>query len=155
MAPKFSLQPVLDYRHSRVEVLEVELSNLLSEKQKGISYLDALNNYKQQLFNDLHNQQDGEIDLAATGHVRSTVKRVEQRIHQQKVVLSELDKQVNIKRAEVVGAKQDEETLVTLKNKEIDRYRAEQAQQENRLQDDIYISQAYRRTGSNKGVLSG
>ena len=32
MPPKFSLQPVLDYRHNLVEALEIELGSLLNAK---------------------------------------------------------------------------------------------------------------------------
>jgi flagellar biosynthesis chaperone FliJ len=57
----------------------------------------------------------------------------------------ELARQVQAKQQELVAARQEEEVLVILKDKEVERYQAEQAQQENRLQDDIYIAQAHRR----------
>ncbi len=34
MPPKFSLQTVLDVRHSKVEALEIELGQLMQEKRK-------------------------------------------------------------------------------------------------------------------------
>jgi len=43
MPPKFSLQPVLDYRHNRVEVLEVELGRLLQTQKLGQTILEAQN----------------------------------------------------------------------------------------------------------------
>jgi len=69
---------------------------------------------------------------------------VNERIIQQEAYLVELDYQVQEKRNEVISAKQDDEALQTLKDREIERYQAEQAQKENRLQDDIYISRAFR-----------
>jgi len=150
MPPKFSLQPVLDYRHNRVETLEVELSNLIAEQQRGYSFLEALRDYQKNIFTDLSNQQNGDMDLQKINHLHSNLKIVEDRIKQQLILLESLDQQVNGKRAEVVDAKQGEETLATLKRKEIERYQAEQARQENRQQDDIYIAQAYQRNNQTK-----
>lgn len=145
MPPKFSLQPVLDYRHSRVEALEVELGNLLATRQRGANLLQKLQDYRQHLFQDLYEQQNGEMDLTAVNQLRLNVKIVEERIQQQLAYLAELDQQIEVKRAEIVTAKQEEETLLTLKRKEIDRYKIEQARQESSMQDDIYIAQAFRK----------
>jgi flagellar biosynthesis chaperone FliJ len=51
---------------------------------------------------------------------------------------------VEDKRAELVAAKQSEETLEILKRKRHEVYLAEQLQIESRAQDDIYIAQAFR-----------
>jgi flagellar export protein FliJ len=148
MAPKFTLQPVLDYRHNRVEILEVELGQLLQEQQRNQTYLEVLHESRRRLYEKLGDSQQGDIDLFLISRLRSSLKSVGERILQQQAHLSELSNQVLAKRKEMITAKQDEEALETLKNKEIERYQSEQAQQENRLQDDIYIAQAYRRSTS-------
>lgn len=145
MPPKFSLQPVLDYRHKVLESLEIELGGLLQSQKNGAQFLQKLQDHQKQLFEELHHQQDGIIDLQAVTHLRSNLRAVEERIQRQVSFLAKLERDIEQKRAEVVEAKQDEETLATLKSKEIERYKAEQARQENRLQDDIYIAQAFRK----------
>ncbi|MEN6393660.1 MAG: flagellar export protein FliJ [Anaerolineaceae bacterium] len=144
MPPKFSLQPVLDYRHNRVEVLEVELGRLLQTQKLGQTILEALQDSRGRIINQLKDRQQGEIDLFLISRLRSSLNNVNERIIQQEAYLVELDYQVQEKRNEVISAKQDDEALQTLKDREIERYQAEQAQKENRLQDDIYISRAFR-----------
>jgi flagellar export protein FliJ len=145
MSIQFSLQPVLDYRHQKVEALEVELSQLLASHQQGSDMLQSLNGFQTHLFEQMKQQKDGVIDLQAVTQMHSNLKVVEARIQQQKMLLKELENKIDSKRDDVIHAKQDEETLNTLKAKELVRYQAEQARQESRLQDDIYIAQAYRR----------
>jgi flagellar export protein FliJ len=147
MAPKFSLQPVLDYRHTRVELLEVELSNLMQSQKRGVAFLDVLKSSQGRIYSQLNDCQQGDLDLFMLARLRSSLKVVNARIQEQQERLRELALQVDQKRGEVIHARQDEEVLRTLKNKEADVYRQEQAQQENRLQDDIYINRAYRRVG--------
>jgi len=43
MPPNFSLQSILDYHHSRVEVLEVELGKLLHSQKEMTDFLQQLN----------------------------------------------------------------------------------------------------------------
>jgi flagellar export protein FliJ len=93
---------------------------------------------------DLTDMQAGEMDLFAIQHVRSNIKLVEDRIEVVQRSICDIQVQVDAKRSEVILARQGEETLKTLKNHEIERYKLEQAQVENRQIDDIYISQAYR-----------
>jgi flagellar FliJ protein len=148
MPPKFSLQPVLDYRHNRVEVLEVELGRLLQTQKRGQTILEALQDSRGRIINQLKDGQQGDIDLFLVSRLRSSLNNINERITQQETYLVELNFQVQEKRQEVISAKQDDEALQTLKDREIERYMTEQAQKENRLQDDIYISRAFRQMNS-------
>jgi flagellar export protein FliJ len=148
MPPKFSLQPVLDYRHNRVEILEVELGRLLQTQKRGQTILEALQDSRGRIITQLKDGQQGEIDLFLVSRLRSSLNNINERITQQETYLVELNYQVQEKRQEVISAKQDDEALQTLKDHEIERYQAEQAQKENRLQDDIYISRAFRQMNS-------
>lgn len=148
MSPKFSLQPVLDFRHNRVEALEIELSQVLAEQKVAAGRLETLQAYQLRLFEDLHRQQEGDLDMFVVNSLRSNLKIVQDSLRRQQTVLHELEQQVAAKRQEVVGAKQSEETLITLKNKEVERFLNEQASRDNRVQDDIYIAQAFRRAAS-------
>ena len=148
MAPKFSLQSVLDYYHSRVETLEVELGRLQLAYQQAQAYLDALRANQAELFEKLRHKQVGDLDLAELDNLRLNLKIVETRIEQQLVTLATLARQIEQQRQLLVAARQDEETLNILKEKEGARFRAEELRQENRLREDIYISQAHRRAAS-------
>lgn len=153
MPPKFSLQSVLDYYHSRVETLEVELGRLLQAHQQAEAQLEALKADRLQLFENLRQKQLGHLDLAEISNLRLNLKVVEVRIEQQVMVLAELAQKIRQQRQLVVAAKQDEETLNILKQKEEARFHAEELKQENRLRDDIYIAQAHQRamSGSSGG----
>ena len=65
------------------------------------------------------------------------------RIERAQAALAEANQRVEAKRAELVQAKQGEETLNILKGKEIERYQTEQVKIENQMIDDVYISQAF------------
>jgi flagellar export protein FliJ len=147
MPPKFSLQPVLEYRHNHVEVLEVELGRIVHLHQEANQMLQTLEQRQKNLTRELTgSQKEGEIDLEKVGQLRNTLRRLAGRIQLQKERIEELICAEETKRSNLVAAKQGEEALETLKDKEVARYRAKVTHQENNLQDDIYISQAYRRS---------
>jgi flagellar export protein FliJ len=145
MAPKFSLQPVLDYRHNRVERLEIELSLLLNAQLVARIALERSRETEARLLDELNRQQIGEVDLVKVEQLRLNQKTIENRIRLQMAEFELLSARVSAKQAEVVGAKQDEESLEILKDKEIERFQAVQAQLDNRLLDDIYISRAHQK----------
>ena len=144
MPPKFSLQSILDFRHSRVEIIEIELGQLLTAQQQALNFIEMLQVVKVQLFAELNVQQFGEVDLVRVAQLRANLKAIETQIAQQQAELKAVTAQVAAKQREVIGARQDEKVLAILKGKEIERYHAHLIQEENRLQDDIYIAQAFR-----------
>lgn len=146
MTPKFSLQPVLDYRETRVEILEIELGRLLQSQQRGKTFLEALQSSRNRLLEEMGKQQVGDVDLFMLSRLRSNLQMVNQRIAEQEARLAELAQQIADKKGEIIVAKQDAEALVKLKEHEIECYRKEEAQREKRLQDDIYISRAFRQS---------
>jgi len=148
MPPKFSLQPVLDYRQTRVEILEIEYGKVLQAQQHARTFMEALQSSRSRILEQLSECQRGEIDIFLISHLHSNLDAVNDHIRKQEVRLEELAKEVKLKQQEVVLAKQDSEALVKLKNKEIETYLQEQVQIENRLQDDIYIARAFRRSNS-------
>jgi flagellar biosynthesis chaperone FliJ len=87
----------------------------------------------------------GDIDLFMINHLRSNVNDLSEQLKSVQVELAELQVRIEAKRKEVVAARQAEETLGILKNKEIERFNAEQVTIEKRLQDDIYIAKGYQR----------
>jgi len=147
MALRFSLQPVLDVRHTKVEALEISLGELLASQQEGFQMLAAYQETQKVLYQEMVNSQQGEMDLFTLQHLQANARTIETRITQVKEALKILAGKIDEKRQELILAKQAEEVLKTLKENENKRYQAELAAAENRSLDDIYISQAYHNVG--------
>ncbi len=148
MPPKFSLQTVLDVRHSKVESLEIELSRLNLEKHQKEALYEALSNAQDTLYIKLHEQMHGEVDLFLMNHLRNNINNITKQMELTLQAINNLAEAVEQKRLEVVEAKKSEESLNILKNKEIDRFNEEEKDKERRFQDDIYISQGFRQRRS-------
>ena len=144
MAPFFSLQNVLDLRHSRVEALEVELSQLLQAQLNAHGILEAFQTLQKDLLEKLAVEQAGDMDLFTVSILRSNILTVDFQITASKEKLRLATQEVETKRQELIEARQKEETLETLKNKRIEDYNTAVALNEARVQDDLYIAQAFR-----------
>ena len=144
MAPKFSLQNVLDLRHGKVELLEIELGKLLLAHQKTESLLSALQEYQADILEQLSVTQSDEIDMIMMNLLRLNILQTAKNIDMVQIELKKQEKEIAAKRIEMVKAKQSEETLETLKRNRHEIYLAEQVQIESQAQDDIYIARAFR-----------
>ncbi|HNK64220.1 MAG TPA: hypothetical protein PKL78_06040 [Anaerolineales bacterium] len=142
--PKFSLQNVLDLRHGKVELHEIELGKLLAVHQETENLLYSLEEYQECLLNQLSDAQSDDFDLTRINLLRQNIVQAAQHIESVKLALLKQSSDIEDKRAELVGAKQSEETLEILKRKRNEAYTAEQIQIEAHLQDDIYIARAFR-----------
>lgn len=144
MSPKFSLQNVLDLRHGKVELLEIELGKLHAIHQETQNLLASLKEYQDDLLDQLSTEQTGEIDLVNLNLLRLNISQLNKHIE---IVTFEFKKQSRViedKRTELIQAKQSEETLEILKRNRHEIYVAEQVQIEAQVQDDIYIARAFR-----------
>jgi flagellar export protein FliJ len=145
MPPKFSLQTVLDVRHSRAEALEVEFSKLLAREQLIFGEIKNLESTKESLMSQLHEQMTGEMDLFVVAHLRANINQHSVAIEKCHQSLVNLQKEIENKRRQLISARQAEETLDILKRKEIKRYKALEVEHENKEQDDVYISQNFQK----------
>ena len=144
MPPIFNLQSVLDVRHTRVEALEIEFGKMLALQQEAQKFFDTLLLAQADLHDQLAAAQIGELDLVQISALRSNILQNDERIKRVREELEKLNQMVDAKRSEMIEARQDEETLQILKRKRIDLFNAEEALRESRIQDDIYIAQAFR-----------
>lgn len=144
MSPKFSLQNVLDLRHGKVELLEIELGKLQAVHQETLALFASLQEYQGSLLDQLSIIQSGDIDLVKMNLLRLNILQVGKHIDMVQLELKKQSKAIDAKRSEVVKAKQSEETLETLKRNRHEIYLAEQVQIETQAQDDIYIARAFR-----------
>lgn len=142
--PKFSLQNVLDLRHGKVELLEIELGKLMAIHQETQNLHVSLMQYQESLINQLSIAQTGDIDLANLNLLRLNVLQLNKHIEMVNLELKKQSREIENKRFQLVEAKQSEETLEILKRKRHEVYMAEQIQIEAQAQDDIYIARAFR-----------
>jgi flagellar FliJ protein len=149
MVIKFTLQPVLDFRQTRVEILEIELGYLTrkcNECLKALADLRVAHSHFQLL---LREKQGGDIDVPSLSILRNSIKYIQKRIEDQESRLIDMEQRVKVKQLELANAKKDQEVLETLKEKAEQRFLEVQTKEENRLLDDIYNAQAYRKAKRN------
>ncbi len=143
MPPKFSLQNVLDYRHSKVEKLEVVLGRLQHQLQSAREKLEAMEQERQRLMVELGSYQNGDLNLQKILQARTFLKRIQKGMDRQKEEIEQLKVEVEKTRLELIQAKQDEAALEKLSQKELQAYTDRANMREKQQQDDIYISQAH------------
>ena len=142
---KFSLQAVLDARHSKVEALEIQLGQLNQLRQQLLDNLDYLDNYLLDLFEEMKRQQQmSEVDLFTVRRLYENIDFTKQKIVQTKEELFILEEKIEAKRKELVLAKQEEEVMEILKDKEYQKLLDQIAIADSRMLDDIYIARAFR-----------
>jgi flagellar export protein FliJ len=144
MTPKFSLQNVLDSRHTRVEALEIELGKLVAEFNKSENRLANLLQVRLALMGKLEHILMDELDLFKVDCTRADLRQAGEWIKKAEEERANLAQAAAAKRAQLVTARQAEEALNILKDKMIHVYNQEQAMIEARAQDEIYIARAYR-----------
>lgn len=147
MAPKFNLQNILDVRHQKVELLEVELSNLIMDRLEAQNLLVSIQNEQRSLMDQITGAMSNNINLFTLSFLRMNCQAVSDQIPLAMNNLEIARQHVEDKRIELVKARQDEETLNILKQKGIDRWNTNQLRIEMGIQDDIYISRAFRQKG--------
>jgi flagellar export protein FliJ len=143
MSPKFSLQNVLDVRHGKVELLEIDLGKLSMLHQKTQSLLASLEAFQAGLLEQLSEAQTGEIDLVKLNLLFLNSRQIGRNIETVTLELKKQARAIEDKRAELILARQSEETLQILKRKRHEVYVAEQVQIEAQALDDIYIARSF------------
>lgn len=143
---KFSLQSVLDVRHSRLEAVELEMAQAQATRAQQAAALLALEERHSALLEDLRRLQSRQtLDLGALAFTRNALARTEQQIREQKIRLAEAEARVDKVREALIAAKQDEETLIALKEKAAEAELREQNRLAEAEVDDLNIARAYRK----------
>jgi len=143
MPPKFSLQNVLDYRHSKVEKLEVIFGRTQNQLLLAKEQLAAMESERDTLLKDLGSYQNGDLNLQKILQARTFLKRVQKGMDRQKLEIAHLTIEAENARLALITAKQDEVALEKLSQKELQVYTDKANMREKQQQDDIYISQAH------------
>ena len=147
MPPAFPLQTVLDVRHSKVEALEVALSQVLVEEKRARARLDQLAAQRSQLIQQIQLGMQGVMDLILLDFLRRSLYGVENDITRLEALLQEFARLIAARRAELIEAHQDEEVLQTLKKQRQEAYNTEQNRIEANLLDDLYTARSFQRRG--------
>ena len=143
MQHNFSLQSVLDYRGVVVDSLEMELAQLMREKRQVESAIHECDAQEQRLWQELINGRLGELDLVRDDHLQNHLEMIEKEKEALVRALKSLLNHIHSKRQEIVEAKQDEEVLEIIKDKEIERFNHKRKLEDQKIQDDVYIARAY------------
>jgi flagellar export protein FliJ len=143
MPPRFSLQNVLDYRHNKVETLEVAHGRLQHQLHQAIEQLHILEKERDGLLLELGSYQNGNLDLQKILQSRTFLKRLQKGIERQQQEIERLSVEAEEARRALVLAKQDEAAMEKLSQKELQVYTDRMNIREKQQQDDIYISQAH------------
>lgn len=145
MPPAFIFQNVLDIRHSKVESIEIQLSKVENKLQTLKEKKESLQLLKNNQIEELTIRMRGDIDLQQLNILNASIRRLDDFIKHIEIEIVETQKKILQIRAGLVEAKQDEETLEILKEKEIEKFKIEMKRVESIQQDDVYISQAFQK----------
>ena len=148
--PKFSLQSVLDYRHSRVEVLEVEFGRLNQLRQEKLDAIAQNIANQERAYHQMGVYQSGDIDLLAVQQTQRYLSSLFVQLKKLESELVKLEERIESKRLEVVQAKKDEAVLENLREREIMVFKEKLFMQEKQQQDDIYTSKEHFKTRETK-----
>lgn len=144
MPPAFIFQNVLDIRHSKVEAIEIQLSKL----EKSLLVLEerriSLQELKARQLIEMQKCMQDEIDLLQLEILRSNIQSIDDAASRLESDIVDTRKKISQVRKNLVEAKQDEQTLEILKEKHLEKFKAEMKRVENNQQDDMYISLAFK-----------
>ena len=120
MAPRFNLQNVLDIRHSRVESLEIALSELQIKLLRAQEALATQQERQAALLVRLSEAQQGDLDLVEINLLHFDILQTDQQVKMAARAVDVAQVEADNKRKELIAARQDEETLQILKRKRIE-----------------------------------
>lgn len=124
--------------------LEIDLGRLQQERTQKENFLQTLFIAQDNLYETLHERMTGELDLIEINMLRANINQIGARIEATNRAILQMEHAIGLKRSELIEAKKEEESLKVLKDKEIERFQAEENEKEKRFMDDIYISQGFR-----------
>ncbi|MBI5878731.1 MAG: flagellar export protein FliJ [Chloroflexi bacterium] len=144
--PHFTLQPVLSVKESLLEELRFELAKLLHIQADAATVLTALQAERQRGDVVLAGaRQRGVLRLEELRRYEAYIERLEIEITRQRRVLAEFDRQVDALRERVSDALKEVKVLARLKERAAAARQRELAVADAKFNDDLAISQYYRR----------
>ncbi len=158
----FSLQSVLDYRTSILEMRELELAEIFRELQLQTQRLAGMQEARKRVQSEMqHIQEAQKLDIGELCWWQERQDVLHNQIRAQQIHLGEIEERVSAKRKEVLSAHQDEEALIKLREQEDLAQLEHEKQQELHEADEIGTTRYFRRqkellqTESLKGMADG
>jgi len=133
----FSLQPVLSYKESLVDVLERQLAQLFSARQAIQRALVTLHQERHQLHRRLVPERQGHLRLDRLLHCQIYLDWLGERIDERSKQLAEMDERIDEKRRELLSAMQEKQMLEKLRERAVERFMADLERREADLHDEI------------------
>lgn len=122
----FRLQKVLNYKNQILDRLKNEHAEILGQVYRQQEYVDELKKTYMNMSGQYDNEkQQGIIKLENVMQYEAYLKRLDERIRIEIEKLKELNLKEEQKRAEVVQAKQETESIEKLKVKKLESYNKE------------------------------
>ncbi|MBS1254110.1 MAG: hypothetical protein MAG451_03166 [Anaerolineales bacterium] len=143
---KFSLEAVLAYRESIVEMRQVELAKVERKVRQARAVRDGLVAEVKQSHADLQALfgQDG-LSIEAVRRVEFYRQSLTERLKQQRAAVADLEAEASVKREELLKAQQDMEVLTELEARQFRRFVETLEETEARLIDESAITGFNRR----------
>jgi len=158
----FSLQSVLDYRTSILEMRELELAELLREQQLQAQRLAGMQEARERVQSEMRRIQEAQkLDIGELCWWQERQDLLRNQIRAQQIRLGEIEERVSAKRKELLSAHQDEEALLKLREQEELAQLEHEKQRELHEADEIGTTRYYRRqktlrqAESLKGIADG
>lgn len=141
----FRLQPVLNYREQIVEMRQQELAALERALQAERLALATLQGRIQAVAREIRDaQRSVPLDCARIVEQFIYLQELQNREKEQKERIASLTKEVEAKRAELVQAMQEKETIEKLKERFLAQQREEELRQEVKTLDEISVVRFHR-----------
>jgi flagellar protein FliJ len=155
MERRFRLQPVLNFRVNREEMLHMELGKLQAEELAARTLLEEFRAESERTLADTAALLGaGKVDLAAVEQGFVYAEAVNGAIGVQLGIAHEAGAKVETKRAEVVEAMQERKVLEKLKQRHERAYDEWATRVEQALIDDMVTVRYNRRAAAGEGVFS-
>lgn len=143
---QFRLQVVLDIKEKLLEEKLLELSKVQRSYQEAVQKQQTLENYQLEINNALMNvfQSGNDLDLVEVQRYKDFINKLIVDISNQKVVIQNIAKVIEIKRKEVNEVLKEKKVLEKLKENQKAKYYREYEQYNRRELDDIAASRYMR-----------
>ena len=136
----FRLQPVLSYKSSKVDALEVEFARLKTAYQYEVDVLRQFQLTRNQELSALHQQQNGRLSCETIRLHHQYLQALDELIAQQVAQVEEAKQKVDVKRDELVSTVKDQKTLEKLRDNHLAKQLKDLQRREARIVDDLVIT---------------
>lgn len=134
---RFSMESVLSYRQQVLDALKAEHGAILAKVRAQEQLLEQLHQHYAAVNEEFRGKKMAGMSVVEARGYEINLRVQEMEMEQAAIRLEELRREEELKRAEVVQAKQDGAAIEKLKEKKLDSYNKEVAKSEERLIDEF------------------